>query len=210
MAKLERKYNVLTLTLLAYCVRPCRQRTVADHERPALVRPLNGTFFSDGDGLHERMVKTIRLLPPTRLVDVFWVRPEKAPKGPHSTGGRGKCHGAISTLTWPQMRTTSRFGWARRTAFRSGKLSLDNGQLLRRLSTALNSAFISMERRWAVRSCTRTVSPVLQMAPAKTSPPGMSPVSSDDFREASLPEAQHFGRQIAHFTYCATHSPARR
>src|ERR1700687_1487570 len=82
MAKLARKYNVLTFTLLAACVCvTAANAQLPTTNDPPLYGPWNGTFFLDGDGLHQRMVKDDSVLRADSPWSMYcWVRPEEAPK----------------------------------------------------------------------------------------------------------------------------------
>jgi len=132
------------------CVRPCRQRTVPITNDPPLYGPWNGTFFSDGTAVRAHGEDDSVLRADSALVDVLLGAPGGSTEGLTLLAGAGNVTEQYPRYL-PQMRTTSRFGWARTTAFRQRQAwSLDNGNCSRRPSTALNSAFISMERRWAV------------------------------------------------------------
>ena len=203
MAKLERKYNVLTLTLLAVfvCV-PAASAQLPITNDPPLYGPWNGTFFSDGDGLHERMVKDDSVLRADSPWSMFcWVRPEEAPKGLTLLAGAGSV-----TEQYPRYLAADANHitlWVGTENSLSAAASLVAGQWQLLAATFDGSKFRIYFNGAEMGSgvlALGTVSPVLQMAPAKLPLPAMSPVPRMTSEKLPLPEAQHFGGKIAHFT----------
>src|SRR5882762_4719111 len=82
MSNLSRNSNVLTFTLLAafVFVNAAKAQLPITND-PPLYGPWNGTFFPDGDGLRQRMVKDDSVLRADSPWSMYcWVRVEEAPK----------------------------------------------------------------------------------------------------------------------------------
>jgi hypothetical protein len=187
MAISPRKRRVLTFTLLAAwacCSAAFAQLPITDD--PPLYGHWNGTFYPDGDGLRQRIVKddsVLRADSPWSMY--FWVRSEEAPKAMTLLAGVGNV-----TEQYPRYLAADASHiilWMGKDNSLSvaGAVAPGKWQLL--AATFDGSTFRIYNSGAAIGSgmlALGSVSGILQMAPPKL----------------PVPEAQHFGGQIAHFT----------
>jgi len=130
MAKLERKYNVLTLTLLAVFVwsLPAAHQLPITND-PPLYGPWNGLFSLTVTGCTRRIVKDDSVLRADSPWSMFLLgAPGEAPKGLTLLAGAGNSRSNIHApgRRWNHIA----LWWARRTAFPQRQLwSLDNAML---------------------------------------------------------------------------------
>src|SRR5882724_4229190 len=179
MSRLSRNSNVLTFTLLAafVFVNAAKAQLPITND-PPLYGPWNGTFFSDGDGLHERMVKDDSVLRADSPWSMFcWVRPEQAPRGLTLLAGAGNV-----TEQYPRYLAADASHitlWVGTDNSLSAAASLVAGQWQLLAATFDGSQFRIYYNGAEIGNgllALGTVSPVLQMAPAKLPLPTKNPV----------------------------------
>src|SRR5882672_6617800 len=203
MSNLSRNSNVLTFTLLAafVFVNAAKAQLPITND-PPLYGPWNGTFFPDGDGLRQRMVKDDSVLRADSPWSMYcWVRVEEAPKAFTLLAGVGDVAEQYPRYLAADAGHVTL--WIGKDNSLSAVAGLDAGKWQMLAATFDGSKFHIFNNGTEIGSAILalgSVSPLLQMAPAKLPHGTLSAVSALPPAKLPLPEAQHFGGKIAYFT----------
>ena len=203
MSRLSRNSNVLTFTLLAafVFVNAAKAQLPITND-PPLYGPWNGTFFPDGDGLRQRMVKDDSVLRADSPWSMYcWVRVEEAPKAFMLLAGVGDVAEQYPRYLAADAGHVTL--WIGKDNSLSAVAGLDAGKWQMLAATFDGSKFHIFNNGTEIGSAILalgSVSPLLQMAPAKLPHGTLSAVSALPPAKLPLPEAQHFGGKIAYFT----------